>query len=196
MVTLGLILGCVDGTIDLGEAGNGGGPVDDTGSPATDDTGAPGPDDSGPDDTGEPEDPPPGADRSTFTGSERFTHDVWGWTCDETVGASGERVPEGSGNWSLLTAACVDCDDFYEVRFDAESACGWIALPVVWFGLTTTEGVAETHLLLDYGDGAVYDEAADPAGSFDGFIATHAWDLELYYVPIRIEGALTFPLDG
>lgn len=196
MVLVALLLGCADGTIDLGEAkddtaaptdGTGGG-GDDSGTGGGDDTGTGGGDDTA------TAPPPPQADPSTFTGSERFTHDVWGWTCDETRTTVGTLVPEGTGNWGALAAACESCSSFYEVDFDADYACGWIPLPTVWYGFSAREGSADTHLILDYGDGTLYDVAADAAGSFDGFTATHTWDLEIYYVPVRIEGSFTFPL--
>lgn len=198
MVIVALLIGCADGSIDLGvaqkdtaappdDAGTGGGPEDSGGG---DDPGG----DSGTSDETGNTSPPPQADTSAFTGSERFTYDVWGWTCDETRATVGTLVPEGTGNWGALAAACAGCSSFYQVEFDADYACDWIALPTVWYGFSARADSADTHLILDFGDGGLYDVAADATGSFDGFTATHTWDLEIYYVPVRVEGSFTFPL--
>lgn len=192
LAALILLTGCATKTIDLGDTA-------DTAQPAEDDTG-PAPDDSGagdtgapPDDTGEP--PPPEPDYSRFEGEERFSYDNYGLTCDEAYASSGELIGEGSATFGALAAACPTCSSFYEVTFDGDEACGWIPLVTSWYGLTLGADTAETHLLIDNGDGTVTDLGVDAEGSFDGWTATHTWSVDFAYgyFPVEITGAIVFP---
>ncbi len=141
-------------------------------------------------DTGVP-DPTP--DLSRWTGSQRFTYDVWGSTCDQTVGVSGALLDSTSDEYAAVRAACPECTSFYDVTYDTSYVCSWIALQGYVHGLRFLGTVAETTVMYPNYSGGYDVFAQDPTGTYDGFRFDYSVIVNLYGVDLTVDGDGTFP---
>lgn len=198
MVLSLLLAACSPATIVLDDAVPGEGDTDGAADTASaDDTGAEdtGAGDTGGEDTAEP--PEPVTDFSHWTGSRRYFYDYseWGYECDETVAETGTLVPEGSRELDALQDACPDCELFYEVSPQADSACdGAVRLGTTWRGVVLSDRGAVVSLYTE-SDGRLYGYAEDGDASFDGSEIVFAYDLDYNdWFAIEVTGTMTFPV--
>lgn len=137
--------------------------------------------------------PPPEPDLSTWTGTQRFTFDTWGSTCDETVTVSATLVDSTSDAYAALQDACPDCELFYNVSYPTSYVCTWISVAGYVHGLRLLGSVAETTVIYPnyWGGYDVY--AQDLSGGYSGFTFDYDVVVTPYSFDIRVEGESTFP---
>lgn len=141
-------------------------------------------------DTGVPD---PSPDLSKWTGTQRFTYDVWGATCDESVAVSATALDSTSDSLAAAQAACPDCTSFYDVTYASSSVCGWIALQGYVHGLRFLGPVAETTVLYPNYSGGYDVYAQDLSGTYAGFVFDYNVVINLYGMDLTVDGDGTFP---
>lgn len=137
--------------------------------------------------------PPPVADTSTWTGTQRFSYDYYGYACDETVSVSATRIDESSSTYAAVRSYCSDCTDFYDLSYGQSSVCGWLQLVGYVHGLKLGGTTAGTTVLYPGRNGGYDVYATDPSGSFDGFHFTYDVQIYPYGYELDVQGESTFP---